>query len=100
MEWMPTEFEITRRTKASVSEAMDFFMHPENLPKLHPEYVKGVKILSADGDTITLEQQMEVMGRKLRAVNRMSRDSKEHKFETETVEGNVKGTAALWALRV
>jgi len=53
-----------------------------------------------DGDTVTLEQQMEVMGRKLRAVNRMSRDSEEHKFETETVEGDGRGTAALRALRV
>jgi hypothetical protein len=96
---MPTEFEVTRQTNASVSEAMDFFMHPENLPKLHPEYVKAVKILSADGDTIMLEQQMEVMGKKLRAVNRMSRNSKERKFETDTVEGDGKGSSITIALK-
>jgi hypothetical protein len=96
---MPTEFEATMQTKASVSEAMDFFMHPENLPKLHPEYVKAVKILSADGDTVMLEQQMEVMGKKLRAVNRMSRNSKERKFETDTVEGHGKGSSITIALK-
>jgi hypothetical protein len=99
MESMLTEFEVTRRTKASVSKAMDFYMHPENLPKLHPEYVKVVKILSADGDTITYEQQMEVMGKKLRAVNRMSRNRKERKLETETLEGDGKGSNITISLK-
>ena len=78
---------------------MDFFMHPENLPKLHPDYVKAVKVLSADRDTITLEQRMEVMGKKLRAVNKMSRDSKERKFETVTLEGDGKGSSIAIALK-
>jgi hypothetical protein len=95
---MPTEFEVTRQTKASLSEAMEFYMHPENLPKLHPEYVKEVKIMTRDGDTFTLEQQMEVLGKKLRAVNRMTRNSKEHKFETVTLKGDGKGSSITISL--
>lgn len=96
---MPMEFGATRRTKASLSEAMDFYMHPENLPKLHPEYVKTVKILSAAGDTIILEQRMEVMGKEMRAVNRMSRNSEEHKFVIDTFEGEGKGSSITIALK-
>jgi hypothetical protein len=46
-----------------------------------------------------LEQQMEVMGKKLRAVNRMSRNSKERKFETDNVEGDGKGSSITIALK-
>ncbi|HEV2226461.1 MAG TPA: hypothetical protein VGR56_06615, partial [Nitrososphaerales archaeon] len=78
---MPAKFEVSKRTKAPLSTAMDYYMHPENLPKVHPGFVKEVKIMSTDGDTITLEQHMQIMGRKLRAVNKLVRNSGEHKFE-------------------
>jgi hypothetical protein len=98
-DWMPVEFEVTRQTKASLSKAMDFYMHPENLPKIHPDYVKEVKIVSTDGDTIMLEQQMDVMGMKIRAVNKMVRKSEQHEFETDTVEGDGKGSKITIALK-
>jgi hypothetical protein len=96
---MPTKFDVTKQTKAPISNAMDYYMHPENLPKFHPSFVKEVKVMSAEGDTITLEEHMEMMGRKLRAVNKMVRNSAEHKFEIDTLEGDGKGSKITIALK-
>ena len=96
---MPVEFEVTRQTRAPLNKATDFYMHPENLPKIHPGYVKEVKFTKTEDDAITLEQQMEFMGMKLRAVNRMVWNSNEHKFETSTIEGDGKGSKITIALK-
>ncbi len=96
---MTTKFEVNKETKAPLSKAMDYYMHPENLPKVHPSFVKEVKIISADGDTITLEQHMQIMGRKLRAVNKLVRNSNEHKFEINTLEGDGKGSKIMIELK-
>ena len=96
---MPVEFEVTRQTKAPLSKATDFYLHPENLPKIHPGYVKEVKMMKTDGGAITLEQQMEFMGMKMKAVNRMVWNNSEHKFETSTIEGDGKGSKITIALK-
>ena len=92
---MPTKFEVTKQTKAPISKAMDYYFHPENLPKYHPSFVKEVKIMSTEGDVITLEEHMEMMGRKLKAVNKMTRNAADHKFEVDTLEGDGKGSK-IW----
>src|SRR5450759_900911 len=71
---MPTKYDVVKQTKAPMSKAIDYYSHPENLPKIHPDFVKDVKIISRDGNTVKLEQQMEMMGRKLKAVNTMAWD--------------------------
>jgi hypothetical protein len=96
---MPTKYEVTKQTKAPISKAMDYYFHPENLPKIHPNFVKEVKIMSTEGDTITLEQHMEIMGRKLRAVNKMVRSNAENKFDINTLEGDGKGSKITIALK-
>jgi hypothetical protein len=96
---MPANFEVTKHTKAPMSKAMDYYMHPENLPKVHPSFVKEVKIMSSEGDTIDLEQHMEMMGRKLRSVNKMVRNNNEHKFEIDTLEGDGKGSKITISLK-
>ncbi len=89
---MPTKYDVVKQTKAPMSKAIDYYSHPENLPKVHPDFVKDVKIISRDGNTIKLEQQMEMMGRKLKAVNTMAWDSANNKFEVDTLEGDGKGS--------
>ncbi len=96
---MPTRYDVVKQTKAPLSKAMDYYFHPENLPKIHPDFVKGVKITSAEGDTIMLEQQMEMMGRKLKAVNKMTRISADHKFVVDTLEGDGKGSKITIVLK-
>ena len=92
---MPTNFEVTKQTKAPIAKAMDYYFHPENLPKSHPNFVKEVKVISTDGDTIMLEQHMEMMGRKLHAKNKLTRDVPGQKFEVDTLEGDGKGSK-IW----
>jgi len=89
---MPTKYDVVKQTKAPMSKAIDYYSHPENLPRVHPDFVKDVKIISRDGNTIKLEQQMEMMGRKLKAVNTMAWDSANNKFEVNTLEGDGKGS--------
>lgn len=89
---MPTKYDTVVQTKATIGKAMDYYFHPENLPKVHPDFVKDVKILSTEGDTIKLEQHMEMMGRHLKAVNTMTRDSAAHKFVVDTTDGDGKGS--------
>src|SRR5271154_7367819 len=90
--FMPTKYDVVKQTKAPISKAIDYYSHPENLPKVHPDFVKEVKIISRDGNTIKLEQQMEMMGRKIKAVNTMVWDSASNKFMVNTLEGDGKGS--------
>jgi hypothetical protein len=89
---MPTKYDVVKQTKAPISKAIDYYSHPENLPKVHPDFVKDVKVISRDGNTIKLEQQMEMMGRKLKAVNTMTWDSANNKFLVNTLDGDGKGS--------
>ncbi|HUH99549.1 MAG TPA: SRPBCC family protein [Nitrososphaerales archaeon] len=89
---MPTKYDTVVQTKAPMSKAMDYYSHPENLPKVHPDFVKDVKIISTEGNTTKLEQHMEMMGRNLKAVNTMTRDEMAHKFLVNTIEGDGKGS--------
>jgi len=96
---MPTKFEATRQTKASVSKAMDYFMHPENIPKVHPGFVKEVKVLSSDGDIMTIEQHAEMMGKKLKSVNKLVLKRAENVLEIDTIEGDGKGSKITIGLK-
>ena len=96
---MPTRYDTVVQTKAPMAKAMDYYAHPENLPKVHPDFVKEVKILSSNGNTITLEQTMEMMGRKLHAKNTMTRNDMDHKIEVNTLEGDGKGSKITIALK-
>jgi hypothetical protein len=96
---MPTKYDIVKQTKAPMAKAMDYYMHPENLPKVHPDFVKDVKVTSRQGDTLMLEQEMEMMGRRLKAVNKMTWNSAERKLEVDTLEGDGKGSKITIALK-
>ena len=67
-------------------------MHPENLPKLHPDFVKSVTIKSQEGDAITFEQQMEMMRRKINSLNKLTVNRGENRIEINTLEGDGKGS--------
>jgi hypothetical protein len=96
---MPARFETTIQTKAPLAKALEYYMHPENLPKIHPGFVKDVKILSQDGDTITLEQHGEIMGRRIKSVNRMMLDRSMNTFNIDTMDGDGKGSKIMMALK-
>jgi hypothetical protein len=96
---MPTRWEFTRQTKAPVSKAIDYFMHPENLSKVHGDFVKQVTIKSNEGDTITFEQQMEMMRRRIVSQNKMTIDRQQNKVVVDTFDGDGKGSKVTMAMK-
>jgi hypothetical protein len=89
---MPAKFDVTRQTKVPIQKAMDYFSHPEDQPKVHPDFVKSVTVKSSQGDSILFEQQMAVMGRKLVSQNKMIVNRAENRIEIDTLEGDGKGS--------
>jgi hypothetical protein len=96
---MPTSFEVTKQTKAPIDKAMDYYGHPENLPKYHPDFIKESKVLSSEGDIFTVEEHAEMMGRKLRFVNRMTLKRDLHQIDVDTTEGDGKGSKIAITLK-
>jgi hypothetical protein len=96
---MPAKFDTVIQTKAPLTRALDYYMHPENLPKEHPGFVKEVKIISTEGDSINFEQHMEMMGRKIRSVNKMWLDRSTNTFQIDTLDGDGKGSKITLALK-
>ena len=89
---MPAKWDITTQTKAPVAKVVEYFTHPENLPKIHPDFVKSVTIKGRDGDVISFEQQMELMRRKIVSQNKMMVNRTANSIEINTLEGDGKGS--------
>ena len=89
---MPAKWDITTQTKAPVAKVVEYFTHPENLPKIHPDFVMSVTIKGRDGDVISFEQQMELMRRKIVSQNKMMVNRTANSIEINTLEGDGKGS--------
>ena len=96
---MPAKWEFTKQTKAAVPKAIEYFMHPEDMPKRHPDFAKQVTVKSREGDTVTFEQQLELMKRKLNSLNRLSLNRDQNLFQIDILEGDGKGSKIAMALR-
>jgi carbon monoxide dehydrogenase subunit G len=96
---MPTNWEKTGHTKAPLAKAIDYYMHPENLPKVHPGFVKEVKVISREGDNIKVEQRAAIMGRKIQTVNNLTLDRATNTFHVDVVEGDGRGSKITMALK-
>jgi hypothetical protein len=89
---MATKWDFSRQTKAPVPKVIEYFTHPENLPKRHPDFMKSVTIKSQEGDVVTFEQQMELMRRKINSLNTLTLNRAENRIEINTMEGDGKGS--------
>ncbi len=89
---MVTKWDISTQTKAPVEKVIEYFSHPENLPKVHPDFMKSVTVKTREGDTLTFEQQMEMMRRKIVSQNKMTINRAEKQIEINTLEGDGKGS--------
>lgn len=89
---MTTKWQFTRQTKAPVQKVIEYFAHPENLPKVHSDFVKEVTIKNTEGDTINFEQQMQLMGRKIVSQNKMTINRQENNVIVDTIDGDGKGS--------
>jgi hypothetical protein len=96
---MANKWEFTRQTKAPVTKAIDYFMHVENLPKVHPEFVKSVTVKSTEGDSVVFEQQMEMMRRRIVSQNKLTLDRMANKIVIDTFDGDGKGSKITMSMK-
>jgi hypothetical protein len=74
-------------------------MHPENRSKVHPNFVTDSKVMSSEGDTMTIEEHIRMMGRNLRMVSKMTLNRATNTFDTQVLEGDGKGSIFTIALK-
>jgi RNA 3'-terminal phosphate cyclase len=96
---MPSRFETTIQTKAPLAKAVDYYTHPENLPRLHPSLVKDLKIISREGDAVSRELHSEIMGRKIKSLNKMTLDRSLNTFNIDTFDGDGKGSKIVMVVK-
>jgi len=96
---MPTNFEFTRKTKANISDTMDFWTHPEFMLQLNPDVFKQITIKSKGADTVTYEWRDEFMGRKMVGVNRLTLNKDARRVVEETIEGAGKGSKMIHSFK-
>jgi hypothetical protein len=89
---MTTNFEITRQTKANISDTMHFWTHPEYMAQVYPDMIKQITIKSKDENTVTYEFRGEFMGRKMVSVNRTTFNKDARTVIDEIIEGSGKGS--------
>jgi len=94
-----TKWEKTGRTKAPLSKVIEYYMNPENSRKAAPNFVREIKILSRESDTVTWEQHSAIMGMRLRSVVKTSLNRATNTFETQAMAGNGKGTIMTRTLK-
>jgi hypothetical protein len=95
---MTVRIDLVKEVRASVQRVLEYFMNVEELPRLHPEYIKNVRIIDrnvADNNSdssIEFEQEGSFHGKKIRSVNRLNRLAKDNVIKIETIDGNGKGS--------
>ena len=74
-------------------------MNVEELPHLHPEYIKNVRVISKkmvgenNDPSIEFEQEGSFHGKKIKSINRLTKYSAENAIKIETIDGNGKGSS-------
>jgi hypothetical protein len=96
---MTTKWEKTGQTRAPLSKAIEYYMNPENSRNSAPKFVREIKILSREGDTVTWEQHSAIMGMRLRSVVKTSLNRASNTFETQAMSGSGKGTIMTRTLK-
>lgn len=89
---MADAWEFTRSTKAPVPKVMEYLSHPENYPKNHPDFIRGVSVKSTEAGAIIYEQEVGMMGRTLKQMQKMTVMSAENKVLIDTIDGSGKGS--------
>lgn len=96
---MPARFQTTIHTRATLARAIDYYLHPENLVKVHPEFIKKVRIVAREKDSVVLEQHAEMMGQRIVSLNRLHLDRPTSRFVIDTIDGDGKGSRIIMLLR-
>jgi len=92
---VPARWEFVRETKAPRSKVEAVLAEPrfvEELPKRHPDFIKQAWIKKKEGNETTYEQQIEIMGRRMNSINKMTFDLAAHRVLLDTTDGTGKGS--------
>jgi hypothetical protein len=92
-------WEKTGQTRAPLSTVLEFFNDPRNRAKVQPDLVKEVKVLAAEGDSVTWEQLSSRAGIGIRSVVRQTLDRGTNTFEVWVLKGPGKGSVLTRSLR-
>ena len=96
---MPTSWEKTGQTKAPLSKVISYFMDPEHELKVHPGLVKEIKNVKREGDVLTWEQTLSLMGMNLRSTVRSSLNRATNSIATQGISGAGKGTTTTRTMK-
>ena len=95
---MTIQIDLGREVRASVPRVLEYFMNVEELPRLHPEYIKNVRVIDKktvgnNSDfSIEFEQEGSFHGKKIKSMNRLTKMTLENAIRIETIDGNGKGS--------
>jgi len=95
---MTIQIDLGREVRASVPRVLEYFMNVEELPRLHPEYIKNVRVkdkktVGNNSDfSIEFEQEGSFHGKKIKSMNRLTKMTLENAIRIETIDGNGKGS--------
>jgi hypothetical protein len=95
---MTIQIDLGREVRASVPSVLEYFMNVEELPRLHPEYIKNVRVIDKktvgnNSDfSIEFEQEGSFHGKKIKSMNRLTKMTLENAIRIETIDGNGKGS--------
>jgi hypothetical protein len=89
---MVFRFELVRTIRADRGKVLSYFTKVEDLPRLHPTYVKAVNVISREGNRILFEQEVQMKGRRLRSKNQMMVFPDQGRIEVQTLEGDGRGS--------
>ncbi|HEY7573258.1 MAG TPA: hypothetical protein VH796_18005 [Nitrososphaeraceae archaeon] len=95
---MTVRIDLGREVRASIPRVLEYFMNVEELPHIHPEYIKNVTVISKkmvgenNDASIEFEQEGSFHGKKIKSINRLTKFSLENAIKIETIDGNGKGS--------
>ena len=96
---MPIEWQKSGRTKAPLSKVFEYYMNPENELKAHPNYMKEVKIFTREGDVITWEQHIRLLGMNFRSTVKTSLNRTTNTLVAQLVDGAAKRSTMIRSMK-
>jgi hypothetical protein len=71
---------------------LEYLSHPENYAKNHSDFIRGISIKSHEGSVITYEQEIGMMGRTMKQLQKMIVSPDGKNVQIDTIGGSGKGS--------
>jgi len=84
-------FDTAKTINASQDKIFSLITAFENLPKRFPGTYQSLKVIERTDNTVTLEEDVTVAGRKIHQITKHTLEPRRH-LKSEVLEGDTKGT--------